>query len=138
MKKKKISLSINTYLQAKEVVEVSIKLKTKPILYIKNYLIKNLSIEWLLTLKDLLEKNYPSNNFKFFVDSGYDYGLSILLAMNKIDFIKLKSNPIIIRKIRQITKKNRVLLNPTFDVVELSNIKNINKKLYKIYMRQNK
>ena len=49
----------------------------------------------------------------------------------KIDFIKVNTNSIIFKKINNIAKKNKVLLNPSFHIVDLSNIKNINKKIIK-------
>ena len=39
--------------------------------------------------------------------------------------MKIKSNNEIIKKIRQIAKKNKVLLNPDFNIVEVSKIKKI-------------
>ncbi len=83
----------------------------------------------------MLEKDFPSNSFKFSVDAKSDYGLVINLANNKINFIELKSDQKILKKIGQICKKNRVLLNPTFRIVDLSNINNINKKLSKIFLK---
>ena len=41
----------------------------------------------------------------------------------------IKNNKFVLNKINQIAKKNKVLLNPTFDVVDLTKIKNIQKKL---------
>ena len=133
MKNKQLSFSINTYNQAKNVIKELRKFKVIPILHIKNYTIKRFGIDWLISLKDLLENDFPSKSFKFFVDSKFDYSLSINLANNSIDFIKLRSNQNILKKIRQICKKNRVLLNPSFRIIDLTNIKNINKKLSKIY-----
>jgi len=133
VKKESISFSINSYYQAKEVIKSSKKLKFKPILYIKYYLINGFGVDWLLHLKNLLNKEFASNSFKFYVNARYDYGLSILLANNNVDFIKLKTNLIILKKINQICKKNRVLLNPSFRIVDLSNIKNIENKIFKIY-----
>tara|TARA_B100001250_G_scaffold406992_1_gene426999 strand:- start:145 stop:567 length:423 start_codon:yes stop_codon:yes gene_type:complete len=132
---KQISFSINTYKQAKEVIEELKKYKVIPILHIKNYLIKRFGIEWIISLKKMLEKDFPSNSFKFSVDAKSDYGLVINLANNKINFIELKSDQKILKKIGQICKKNRVLLNPTFRIVDLSNINNINKKLSKIFLK---
>ena len=48
-----------------------------------------------------------------------------LLIRQNIDYIKLKSNDILLKKINQIAKKNKVLLNPNFNVVDLTKIKNI-------------
>ena len=68
--------------------------------------------------------NYSEHNIKFYVDAGNNYGLSILVLNENIDYLKLNSNKIILNKIKQIAKKNKVLLNPNFDVVDLSKIKN--------------
>ena len=87
--------------------------------------VKGLGIFWLSTLIKLIHKNYPKYNIKFYVDAGNDYGLSILIMRENIDYLKLKSDKIILNKIHQIAKKNKVLLNPNFDVVETSNLKNI-------------
>ncbi len=132
---KKFSFSINTYNQAKEVVAELKKYKITPIIHIKNYLIKRFGIEWIINLKELLEKDFPSISIKFFVDVSFDYGLAINLANNKVNSIKLRTNQKILKKISQICKKNRVLLNPSFRIVDLSNIKNINKKISKIYLK---
>ena len=131
MKEQDISFSINTYNQAKEVIKTTKNYKIKPVLHIKHYLIKGFGIDWLINLKNLLSRDFTPNSFKFYVDARNDYGLSLLLANNRIDFIKLKSNYIILKKIRQICKKNRVLLNPSFRIIDLSNIKKIDKKILK-------
>ena len=135
MTNKQISFSINTYKQAKEVVEELKKYKVIPILHIKNYIIQKFGIEWIISLKKILEKDFPPNSIKFSVDAKSDYGLSINLANNKINFIKLKSDQKILKKIEQICKKNRVLLNQSFRIIDLSNIKNINIKLSKIFLK---
>ena len=136
MKNQKLSFSINTYNQAKNVIKELTKFKVIPILHIKNYTIKRFGIDWLISLKELLENDFPSSSFKFFVDSKFDYSLSINLANNSIDFIQLRSNQNILNKIKQICNKNRVLLNPSFRIVDLTNIKNVNKKLSKIYLER--
>ena len=89
-----------------------------------NYLVKGFGIEWLNTIIKLIKKKYSQYNIKFYVDAGDDHGLSILILRENIDYLKLKSNKIILIKIKQIAKKNKVLLNPKFDVVDLSKIKN--------------
>ena len=136
MKNQKLSFSINTYNQAKNVIKELTKFKVIPILHIKNYTIKRFGIDWLISLKELLENDFPSSSFKFFVDSKFDYSLSINLANNSIDFIQLRSNQNILNKIKQICNKNRVLLNPSFNIVDCRKIKNINLKIKKIYSRK--
>ena len=44
------------------------------------------------------------------------------------DYVKLKTNPNTLKKITQIARKNKVVLNPNFDVVDLSKIKNLKKE----------
>ncbi len=132
---KQISFSINTYKQAREAVEELKIYKVVPIFHVKNYIIQRFGIEWIISLKKILEKKFSPNSIKFSVDAKSDYGLSINLANNKINFIKLKSDQKILKKIEQICKKNRVLLNQSFRIIDLSNIKNINIKLSKIFLK---
>ncbi len=88
------------------------------ILYFKNYLIKGLGVEWLHTFINLIKKNYKEYNIKFYVDCGNDFGLSLQIIKENVDYLKLRSNRIILNKISQIAKKNKVVLNPNFDVVD--------------------
>ena len=124
---KRNCFSINTYLQFEKLIQIKKNKNKVLVIYIKNYLIKGLGIEWLKTLQKLIKKNYSKYNIKFYVDVGYDYGLSILIIKEDIDYLKLKSNKIILKKINQIAKKNKVVLNPNFDVVEVSKITNYRK-----------
>jgi len=126
---KKICFAVSTLTQIESLIQFrKSKFKTSVIL-IKYFLIKGFGVEWLRSLINYINKKYKTHNTKFFVDSGYDQGLSILLTHENIDYIKLKNNKIILNKINQIAKKNNILLNPTFDVVDLTKIKNIQKKL---------
>ena len=126
---KKICFAVSTLTQIESLIEIrKSKFKTS-IIFIKYFLIKGFGIEWLRTLLTHIKNKYTTHNIKFFIDSGYDQGLSILLTHENIDYLKLKNNKIILNKINQIAKKNKVLLNPTFDVVDLTKIKNIQKKL---------
>lgn len=126
---KKICFAVSTLIQIENLIEFrKSKFKTS-IIFIKYFLIKGFGIEWLRTLINHIKNKYKTHNIKFFIDSGYDQGLGILLTHENIDYLKLKNNKIILNKINQIAKKNKVLLNPTFDVVDLTKIKNIQKKL---------
>ena len=119
---KKHCFAINTYEQFEKLIKYKKNKKKILVIYIKNYLIKGLGINWLKALIKLIKKNYSEYNIKFYIDAGYDYGLSILLIRENIDYLKLKSSKVILIKINQIAKKNKVLLNPNFDVVEVSKI----------------
>ena len=116
--------SINTYTQFEELIKIKNSKKKLLIVFIKNYLVKGFGINWVHTLITLIKKNYPYRNIKFYVDAGNDYGLSILMLRENIDYLKLKSNIVVLKKINQIAKKNKVLLNPDFNVVDLTKLKN--------------
>ena len=121
---KKNCFSVNTYHQIQKLLESNNNQKKLFIIHIKNYLIRGFGIEWLSSFIKLIKKKYPKNNIKFYVDAGNDYGLSILILKENVHFLKLRSNKIILSKINQIAKKNKVLLNPSFNVVDLTKIKN--------------
>ncbi len=118
--------SVNSFSQIEKLLE-SKKTKKILIIYIKSNLIKGFGIDWLRVLINLIKKNYKQFKIKFYVDSGTDYGLSILIIRENIDYLKLRSNKIILSKINQMAKKNKVVLNPNFNVVDLSKIKNFRK-----------
>ena len=112
--------AVSTYSEVEEIIKVKIKKKDILIIFIKNYLITGFGIEWLRSFIQVIRKKYRKYNIKFYVDGGTDYGLSILILEEDIDYLKLRSNKVILDKINQIAKKNKVLLNPGFDVVRLT------------------
>tara|TARA_Y100001960_G_C14383233_1_gene684924 strand:+ start:285 stop:689 length:405 start_codon:yes stop_codon:yes gene_type:complete len=130
---KKVCFSINTLKQANELIQELKNHKKNPIIYINNYLVIRLGLDWLIIFRDSLIKKFGISAFKFYVNAGYDYGLCVLLIKNKFQFIKIKSNKSILKKIKQIADKNKVLLNPSFRVINLLNIKNIKRKISKFY-----
>ena len=120
----KLCFSIDSYFQFKELIKLKKNKKRILTIFIKNYLVKGFGIEWLTTLLKMIRKNYPEYNIKFFIDAGSDYGLSILIIRENVNYIKLRSNSEILHKIKQIAKKNNILLNPKFNVVDFKKIKN--------------
>ena len=129
MKNKFICFAVNTLKQAEETIKEANKNNIKPIIFIKYYIVKGFGIDWIKTLQLLLASSFSQNSFKLYVDANTDYGLSIELISIKINYVKLRSNHKIIKKINQIAKKNKVLLNPSFRIVDLSNLKNISRKI---------
>lgn len=118
---KKKCFSIATYNQVEHLITARHKKNNSTIIHIKNHLIKGFGIEWLKTMQRLIKKINKNHNITYYVDSGYDYGLSILLIRENIKYIKLKANKIILKKIDNICKKNKVLLNPDFNIVDNTN-----------------
>tara|TARA_B100000315_G_scaffold252291_1_gene288801 strand:+ start:301 stop:699 length:399 start_codon:yes stop_codon:yes gene_type:complete len=129
VKNKFICFSVNTLKQAEETIQEANKNNIKPIIFIKYYIVKGFGVDWIKTLQLLLASSFTQSSFELYVDANTDYGLSIELISIKIRYIKLRCNHNIIKKINQIAKKNRVILNPSFRIVDLSNIKNISRKI---------
>ena len=138
MNKKKFAFTINTLEEAESIILASQSYKIKPILYLKKYFLLGFGAEFILTFREMLISKFGKSNFKLFVDCGSDQSLAIKMANNKIDHLKLKSNSIILSKIKNIAFKNRVLLNPSFNIVDCRNRKNISLKLKKLYSKEEK
>ena len=129
MEKKLIAFTINTLEEAESVILGCKTYKIKPILYFKKYFLLGFGTEFILIFRQILISKYGKSSFKLFVDCGFDQSLAINMANKKINYLKLKSNSVILSKIKNIAYKNRVLLNPTFNIVDCRNRKNINLKL---------
>ena len=136
MKKKLFAFTINTLDEAKSIILESKTYKIKPILHFKKYLLLGFGTEFILTFREMLITKFGESSFKIFVDCGFDQSLAIKMANKKINYLKLKNNSIILSKINQIAYKNRVLLNPSFTIVDCRNRKNINLKLRKLYFKE--
>jgi|TARA_Y100000389_G_scaffold170585_1_gene177674 hypothetical protein len=136
--KKLFAFTINTLEEAESVILASKSFKIKPILYFKKYFLLGFGAEFILTFRKILITRFGKSNFKLFVDCGSDQSLAIKMANEKIDYLKLKSNSIILSKIKNIAFKNRVLLNPSFNIVDCRNRKNISLKLKKLYSKEEK
>ena len=138
MNKKIFAFTINTLEEAESVILESKNYKIKPILHIKKYFLLGFGVEFILTFREMLISKYGKSSFKLFVDCGFDQSLAIKMANKKINYLKLRSNSIILSKINNIAFKNRVLLNPSFNIVDCRNRKNISLKLKKLYSKEEK
>ena len=136
MNKKLFAFTINNLKEAENVILGCKPYNIKPILYFKKYFLLGFGAEFILTFQEMLSSKFGKSNFKLFVDCGSDQSLAIKMANEKIDYLKLKSNSIILSKIKNIAFKNRVLLNPSFNIVDCRNRKNINQKLKKLYSEE--
>ena len=138
MNKKLFAFTINTLEEAESVILGSKNYKIKPVLHFKKYFLLGFGPEFILTFRDMLISKFGKSNFKLFVDCGFNQSLAIRMANEKINFLKLKNNSLILSKINNIANKNRVLLNPSFNIVDCRNRKNINQKLKKLYSKEKK
>ena len=120
---KKQSYSVTTFSEIKEIIDLKKNSKNKIIFFLNDVLVNRFGIDWLKTFIKLTDKIKFKNKVEFYVDCGKNYGLCILVIEEKVNYIKIKSNSTILKKIDQIAKKNKVLLNPNFDIVDFSKYK---------------
>ena len=130
---KKFCFTINNYLQAVEIINISKNNKIVPILFINYYLANRLGVDWIHELRSMLKVDFKSKDFKIYVDAKKNYGLFINLIEKKINYVKIKADNKTLIRLDQIAKLNKVLINPSFSIVNLSNYKNKSKKLKKLY-----
>ena len=133
MNLKKNCFTINSYHQAVEIILISKKNNVTPILLIKYYIINGLGISWFSELKFMLENKFRTKDFKIFVEVKKNYGLFISLVEEKINYIAVKGSEETIQRLTQIAKLNKVVINPSFSIVDTAGSKNINLKLKNIY-----
>ena len=129
MQLNKYSLSVNTYDQCIQILNIYKNTKKIPIFYFQYNLINKLNIDWLLELITLLENNFGSLKFQTFVEIKKNYGLFIKLVEKKINYIEVSGNSEMLKKLENIARLNKVLINPKFSIVDLTKSKNIKMKI---------
>lgn len=125
MKSKKYCFSINSYQQSLQILNIYKNSKIIPIFYFKYNLINKLSVNWLLELICMLENQFGSKKFKTYVEVKKNYGLFINLVEEKIDYLEVKSEDVMLTNLKSIAKVNKVLINPNFSILDLTKSKNI-------------
>ena len=135
MRSKDYSFAINSYNQAVNIIINCQKRKIFPIIYIKYFMINGLGTDWVKELNNLLEQKFSRKKFKVFIDCKKNYGLFISLVEQKIDYLKVDAEKETFKRLNQIAKKNKVSLNPKFNVLDFSKIKNIDLKINRILLK---
>ena len=135
MRSIKYSFAINSYNQAVNIITICQKRKIFPIIYIKYFMINGFGPDWMKEFKNLLEQQFSKKKFKLFVDCKKNYALFINLVEQKIDYLKIDAKEEAYKKLNQIAKKNKVLINPKFSVLDFSKIKNVNLKFKRSFLQ---
>ncbi len=135
MKSKNYSFAINSYKQAVNIIITCQKQKIFPIIYIKYFMINGLGPDWMKEFNNLLKQKFSKKKFKLFVDCKKNYALFINLVEQKIDYLKIDAKKEAYKKLNQIAKKNKVLINPKFSVLDFSKIKNIDLKFKRSFLQ---
>ena len=115
---KSYCFSFTNYNHTAEIIKNCNNTNLKPVLFINNELISGLGVDWLNSLRTMLNTQKKLKNFKLYVDVKKNYGLFISLVEERIDYIKIETSKENINKIKEIAKLNKVLINPRFSVVD--------------------
>ena len=115
---KSYCFSFTNYNHTAEIIKNCNNTNLKPVLFINNKLISGLGVDWLNSLRTMLNTQKKLKNFKLYVDVKKNYGLFISLVEKRIDYIKIETSKENINKIKEIAKLNKVLINPLFSVVD--------------------
>lgn len=129
----KYCFTINNYFQAVEIIKIAKINKIVPTLFINYFLAEHLGVDWIHEFHRILQVEFQSKDFKLYVDAKKNYGLFINLIEQKINYIKIQADKKTLTRLNQIAKLNKVLINPSFSIVNLSNYKNRSAKLKKLY-----
>lgn len=132
MNLKNFCFNFNSYNQTLEILKLCNKKQIIPIFFFKYHLVDRFGVDWLIEVRDLLTKEIKSNDYKVYVDVKKNYGLFISLVEEKINYLKVKADKNMLRKLNQIAKLNKVLINPSFSIVDLTKSKNKKAKLVKL------
>ena len=137
LNKKYFCFKVNTIHQALKILSICHKNKIIPIFFIQFYIINGFGPNWMVVFRNLLLKKFSKNTFKLFVDCRINYGLFINLVHNNIDYLKVSGDKDTLLRLKQIAKKNKISINPKITVIDITNIKNIESKIYKCLRKKN-
>ncbi len=129
--KRYLCLKVNTLNQALKIISICKKIKIVPIFFIQFYIINGFGPDWIIEFRNLLLKKFSKNTFKIFADCKKSYGLFINLVNHRIDYLGVEGDKNTLLKLSQIAKKNKISINPKITVIDITNIKNIESKIYK-------
>ena len=128
---------INTIHQALKIISICKNNRIVPIFFIQFYIINGFGPDWIIEFRNLLLKKFNKNTFKILADCKKNYGLFINLVHHKINYLKVNGDKNTLLRLSQIAQKNKISINPKTTVIDITNIKNIESKIYK-YLRKKK
>ena len=93
-----------------------------PIFFIDFYIIDRFGIDWLIEYRSLLKEQLKKNQFKIYVNCNKNYGLFISLVKHNFDYLKIKGDKETLFRLKDIANKNKITVNPKFDMIESEKI----------------
>ena len=123
MKRNKYCFTFRSYNKALEIINISNEIKIIPIFFFRYTLVNGLGVDWLMETIEMLKEKFGNKKIEFYVDVKKNYGIFINLVEKKINYIKVQADNKMIKKLNEIAKLNKVLINPKFSILDKSSSK---------------
>ena len=114
--------SVSSLKQSLSIIKICKIKDINPIFFIDFYIIDRFGIDWLIEYRSLLKEQLKKNQFKIYVNCNKNYGLFISLVKHNFDYLKIKGDKETLFRLKDIANKNKITVNPKFDVIESEKI----------------
>ena len=114
--------SVSSLKQSLRIIKICKIKDINPIFFIDFYIIDRFGIDWLIEYRSLLKEQLKKNQFKIYVNCNKNYGLFISLVKHNFDYLKIKGNKETLFRLKDIANKNKITVNPKFDMIESEKI----------------
>ena len=114
--------SVSSLKQSLRIIKICKIKDINPIFFIDFYIINRFGIDWLIEYRSLIKEQLKKNQFKIYVNCNKNYGLFISLVKHNFDYLKIKGDKETLFRLKDIANKNKITVNPKFDVIESEKI----------------
>ena len=98
-------------------------------------MINKLGPDWIFSFSNILTKEFKKKKFKLFIDCKKNYGLFINLVNKEIDYLKVDGDRKTLLRLKSISNKKKVTMNPKFNIINMLEIKKIEVKINNYFVR---
>ena len=126
---------INTVHQALEIQKICLIKNLLPIFFIDYKIINKLGSDWIISFNQILINEIKKKKFKIFIDCRKNYGLFIDLVNKEIDYLKVVGDKETLLRLKSISDKKKVTMNPNFNIINMLKIKKIELKINDYFVR---
>ena len=128
----KLGFCVYSYYQAREIINILDNYNIKPFIIFNHHIVDKLGIIWIREVYKLLIKDFGKKNLRIVLDCKKNPALAISCIRYGFSYIIFDGNNILQRKIQNIGKNNKVVINPNIKIFNLKDIKNCNKYILRL------
>ena len=114
--------SVSSLKQSLRIIKICKIKDINPIFFIDFYIIDRFGIDWLIEYRSLLKKQLKKNQFKIYVNCNKNYGLFISLVKHNFDYLQIKGDKETLFRLKDIANKNKITVNPKFNMIDSEKI----------------